>query len=207
MQEVGQLGWKILKKDMKTSTHESVFHHIWLGMQSIVQDFEHEEGPIYSVEEEGLRKCNEEQRDIGWLQIFLGRITKRWGIENKKLMALQGKKVDPVQWTTKLISNLWKMSLGLWQQRNQEEHGTTTTISLAEKEATANIISVYYNKLRPSIRPQDEWLFNKEEKRKISESYTSQIAWIDLVEIVCETELRKMSLCAEDKSPTQLLLL
>ena len=83
MQEVRQLGWKILKKDMKTSTHESVFHHIWLGMQSIVQDFEHEEGPIYSVEEEGLRKCNKEQRDIGWLQIFFGRITKRWGIENK----------------------------------------------------------------------------------------------------------------------------
>ena len=72
MQEVRQLGWKILKKDMKTSTHESVFHHIWLGMQSIVQDFEHEDGPIYSVEEEGLRKCNKNRETLDGYKYFLG---------------------------------------------------------------------------------------------------------------------------------------
>ena len=81
------------------------------------------------------------------------------------------KSVDETQWTTKMAKALIHLTETIWDMRNEEQHGPNKAISLAERDATANIIRIYYAKLKPIISQQDEWLFQQSEKRKLSEPY------------------------------------
>ena len=109
-------------------------------------------------------------------------------------MKSNNKSVDADVWSTKFITEMWKYSLGLWTQRNQKEHGTTSATSLAERDATANVIRSFYEHIKPTVMPQDEWLFNKTERRKLNESFENQYFWIELVEKVCMKQMEDLGL-------------
>jgi hypothetical protein len=63
----------------------------------------------------------QEQTDIGWLQIFYGRISNRLirGIDNHyKTLPINSKKYNGERWVIQLLINIWTTILRLWQQRN-----------------------------------------------------------------------------------------
>ena len=186
MKKTRKVGWMELKSSMSKCTHEKVLFHIYIGLHSIMNDHEPEQDPVYSDDDVKLIECSDDQNEIGWIHMFFGRLTTKWGRINRELTKKEGKKsIDETTWTTKIAKELMKLTEKIWDTRNLETHGNSKEISLAERDATANIIRIYYQVIKPRISPQDEWLFHQSEKRKLSEPYVNQVAWIEMIERVC----------------------
>ena len=74
--------------------------------------------------------------------------------------------------------------MAIWKQTNELEHRTTTTILFAERErdVAVTVIKIVYEILQQIVLPQDEWIFKRMEKRKISDTCSNQCFSIGLVE-------------------------
>ena len=188
---------------MRHYMHDTVLHHIYLGLHSVTESHNYEEGPIYSDMERSLKGCNAEQTEIGWINVFFGRISKKWGTVNVSMMkADRGTSIDPARWTTKFIREMFKITEGIWIERNIEHHGVSNAISLSERDATAKIIQSYYEKLKPHVLPQDQWLFQKSVRRKLSETYCNQIAWIETISKIYKKEISELKLVTNIRKHT-----
>ena len=195
MRNVRQIGWKNLAKSMRRYTHDTILHHMYLGLHSVTESHIFEEGPIYSEMERLLKNCNVEQTEIGWINVFFGRISKQWGKVNASMMKAVGRTaIDPSRWTTRFIREILKITEGIWIERNIEHHGGSNAISLSERDATAKIIQSYYEKLKPLVLPQDQWLFQKSVRRKLSEPYCNRIAWIETISKIYKKEISELDL-------------
>jgi len=92
---------------------------------------------------------------------------------------------DATMWSAKFIRVALKLTLNLRICRNKQTQGNTGCTSIVEKDNVALKIQLYYRVIKPLILPQDQWLFQLEETRKLQEIYLSQVAWTDGVERVC----------------------
>ena len=186
MKKARRHGWRTLKSKMKRYTDRRILHHIWQGVTALWNQHQREDGPIYSQEEEKINECVIAQDNIGWDQIFYGRIAHQWGVLNRKLMTERTRSLDRTTWATKMIKELINIGMGLWRERNACEHGKTLGISLEDRDVALQIIHVLYDKVKPIISPQDTWLFQKSEKQKIQDKYHEQVAWITAVKRICK---------------------
>lgn len=200
MKNVRTAGWIRIKKAIKKTIHHLILQYIYLGLHSVSHQHEFKTGPVFGVNKKILIECNMEENEIGWAQLYLDRLSKQWGYANKQLLAGQGcRGPDAQTWMTTIIKEFWKYSIDLWNIRNLEEHGKTNAISLAERDATAKSIRIYYSELKHKIKRQDEWLFQKLVKRKQSISYTNQVAWLDLTKKVCIKEINYIKLSTQKR--------
>jgi hypothetical protein len=66
------------------------------------------------------------QNNIGWEHFLRGRMTIEWGHQiNQHISTQPQHNITAEQWGAKLIAINWKYILKLWQQRNEEIHGTS----------------------------------------------------------------------------------
>jgi len=63
------------------------------------------------------------QADIGWRQVFLGRISQGWENLQGHTTTNQGRTRPPYLWAASVVETLLRQSIHLWEQRNQEVHG------------------------------------------------------------------------------------
>ena len=102
---------------------------------------------------------------------------------------------DDITWTTKISQEIINFTLSIWQTRNNLEHGDNTQkTSIFEREEALEKIELYYKYVRPLILSQDEWLFQQSERRKVSENYQNQLAWIATVERLCGNIIKAQNL-------------
>ena len=105
-----------------------------------------------------LRRAFRAQAKIGWDQFFRGRIAKDWKrpITMYYKIRQPGESYTSDQWMRSIITELWKLSITIWKQRNTELHGTDSALSLERrrKEAATAAAHVYQQTIG-KISPTD----------------------------------------------------
>jgi hypothetical protein len=74
-----------------------------------------------------FRQLIQEQNDIGWRQLFNGRISNEWQRLQNEHLRRHGIKTITLtgqSWSTTVIVTIWKEFFALWEQRNNLVHGT-----------------------------------------------------------------------------------
>jgi hypothetical protein len=77
-----------------------------------------------------LHEAFQDQTKIGWDQLCLGRISKKWILE---ISSTQIK--YPKYWGTQLLVAIWTFSLSCWNHRNSVVHGTTLQDQISVKKS------------------------------------------------------------------------
>jgi len=126
-----------------------------------------------------------EQTETGWNDLFLGRISNKWGRANEKLTSDYKNPQDPTTWNARFIREAMKLVLSLLSDRNKQTHGNIGNKSIAERDETVKTLQRYYKLVKPLVPPQDLWLFQQSEKRKIQDTFLIQISWVDALERNC----------------------
>ena len=178
-------GWRSLKKNMRRHTDGRILTHLWIGIQSFVNEEFPQYGPTEDDFPHEFQEAFDRQSNIGWEHVLLGRISVQWGLLNKKLLQNRNNIIDEVTWTTRLIRQMWSLSLLLWETRNKIEHGSVSAISKADQDIANALIEHTYRTVKPLIMAQDKWLFQQSERTKLKTKYDTKIAWLDTVRRVC----------------------
>jgi hypothetical protein len=83
---------------------------------------------------------HEQFHRFGWNHMCMGCISQKWAIVAKAYNGIPFPFFGTSYWASLLVDQLWKFSLGLWQNRNSVAHGETledqaiiTMTSLHEK--------------------------------------------------------------------------
>ena len=178
--------WNQIKKQMKGCTHNTILTQIYQGLHSTWYEHDPELGPIREKKEEITIPCFEEQTEIGWKHMLLGRISKRWGRANERLTSNFKKPIDADTWSARLIRILLNKTQDLWIERNKSVHGKNSGLSTSAEECREirMVIKKFYKYIKPLVLPQDKWLFRQSEKIKLEEKPSNQVAWIDAMERV-----------------------
>jgi hypothetical protein len=121
--------------------------------------------PRYSAKNQRLL---DEQDQIGWDQIFNGRMTNQWhSLQQEYLIRtgnLEKRRMGPI-WTTTIITHTWDQWMELWAERNGVCHGIdeTTKQNIQREAALAELEAIYAN--RNKMLPQDrDLLFPTQEE-------------------------------------------
>jgi hypothetical protein len=124
----------------------------------------------------------EEQAAISWNNFIKGRVSKKWS----KAQGIFYKLVHPTstltgkQWSSKLITGIWKIFFSAWKARNTHLHcppGTEPSAHLNKR------IQHAYSCLRHSIAKTDSLLFSLPLHERLNTSAAAKLAWLDSVGI------------------------
>ena len=102
---------------------------------------------------------------IGWCQLFNGRLSKEWSrLQDEHLhqQGLHDKKTTGLLWATTISSKIWEEWTLIWTIRNQVIHGHDLTSRLNKQrlEAETELHAIYDN--RKLLLPADQdHLFNE----------------------------------------------
>ena len=177
-------------------TDPTVLRHIWQGVKAFCDGETREDGVIYCKADERIDKCTKLQDKIGWDNLLYGRVLMQWEIVNRKLLKDREHRIDSTTWTVYLIRELYKIGVELWNAQNIGEHRNQSmnSLSLEARDNTITVIQQFYAKIKPVIRPQDSWLFEKSKKIKVREKFDNQIAWINLVGKICKSTIKDLQI-------------
>ena len=126
-----------------------------------------------------LRQAYESQEEIGWNQVWFGRILKAW-----KELTQEDRNISRSGWNTNVIKRSWTFGLELWTVRNQLVHGTTNRISILERVRGHRLITVMYRELLPQLDTNMRDVFQRSEKELLELPYHSQLAWLGKLEFL-----------------------
>ena len=101
---------------------------------AICWNHEPEQGPLRNRQEEKTRVCFEKQTNIGWENLFLGRISISRGERNEELTKHYEHLQDATAWNAKFIREAMKLTLNLWISMNKQTHGNNGGTSIAERD-------------------------------------------------------------------------
>ena len=130
-----------------------------------------------------LKQAYEAQQQIGWSQVYSGRLAKQWEpIVQENTMAESD--VTQYRWTGKIIRAFWEYGLEVWKIRNTLVHGTTGDISNLEKRKVDNMIRAIYSDICPGARRITREFFSIPETDRVSQTYKSKKAWLESVRVL-----------------------
>ena len=78
-------GWEQVKKKLRSSTHPTILHQLYQGFHSVCWNHVPEIGAMRTREDELTAICFQEQTEIGWQHMMLGRMGKTWGDTNESM--------------------------------------------------------------------------------------------------------------------------
>jgi len=73
----------------------------------------------------------EQYHSIGWLQLLLGRISKKWELAYTHYIKVPSSETYLNAWSTSFIHHIWDYTHSLWANRNAILHGATAEIQAA----------------------------------------------------------------------------
>ena len=179
--------WLELKKKMKRwHLHDSIFQAIWTGMENWRQGNTNRPELRPNVDQplmtNAIIHAYEEQTEIGWYHISIGRIARSWRGCMRLCFIDDEHKEGKVEGCIRdLVQNMWSMMLRLWRKRNDLEHGSKSFYSKADIDTMNEIVDICYEKFSSNAERSDKWIFemNCEERKK--EKIVSTLGWIELV--------------------------
>ena len=196
MQKVRKAGWNKLKRQVRGCTHPTILTQIYQGLHSYTYSHEPEMGPVLTMDEECTVECFNEQTEIGWDHMYLGRIGSKWGAANEELTRDYKRPIDSVTWSARVIKILLNNALELWGERNQAIHGKSSCLANSEEEIRQikAVTKLFYKYVKPLALPQEQWLFQQSERIKQKDNPNNLVAWIDAVERECLPLVRAFGL-------------
>mmetsp|Transcript_7234 Transcript_7234/g.10503 ORF Transcript_7234/g.10503 Transcript_7234/m.10503 type:complete len:666 (-) Transcript_7234:216-2213(-) len=129
-----------------------------------------------------------EQTKMGWGQLLRGRMSKLWGEAVAKYNNGSNFKETSNRWSKLIIWSLWKVSLGLWTNRNEVLHGKTLTEQEQRKQEAVNttIQEAYqiYDQENSIVAAADRYLFAQPVEELILKQYQYKLCWMRSVTTV-----------------------
>ena len=86
-----------------------------------------------------------------------------------------------------LVNGLWKMMLGVWKTRNDNEHGENSLYSKRDLKTLMDLVDTLYDQYESTVLEEDSWLFNKNNDERKKMNITNIITWIETVSNLCTT--------------------
>ena len=126
---------------------------------------------------ENIREAYETQHQIGWEQVFFGRIARQWE-QLAEYNQVGGAGIRQTQWTARAIRLSWQFGLELWMLRNQLVHGSTQGISRVEIDRVHTLIKGLYAELPVLVPPHSPVAFTSSETTLLQTGYHNQVAWL-----------------------------
>ena len=148
-------GWEQVKKKLRSSTHPTILHQLYQGFHSVCWNHVPEIGAIRTREDELTAICFQEQTEIGWQHMMLGRMSKTWGDTNESMTKNFKHPQDADTWTTRVIRAMLVLTLNLWATRNKQTHVNKNGTTFVDKDNAVQKIQIYYKVVQPLVLAQD----------------------------------------------------
>ena len=149
------------------------------GLETVF-DKEHPDETTKSEWPPELRTAFASQTEIGWEQIFYGRLSKYWE-QVACYRAWDQPENGTTKWTGRAIRAGWSFGLDLWKFRNELAHGTTGGPSKLEQQTMQSRIRDLYTILRDTQGQSIRDGLLHDEQHTLSLPYDSQKAWMERV--------------------------
>ena len=169
--------WNILMEKVRKLTELDTVVAISIGLSN---ESNHSPVDIYKNEfapSRALRVAMQDQQDIGWEQIWSGRIAKGW----MEVGPREDLRATPEIWAKQIVSAFLDFGIILWKLRNKVIHGDGGGPSILESWKTSEMIHTLYEELAPQCHKDNQWLFSATKENKLREPHAVQIAWVDSV--------------------------
>ena len=104
------------------------------------------------------------QNNIGWRQIFMGRISQDWLKIQESNMTTNGTRWEAHIWGASVVEVSITSFIELWEQRNEEVHGKTEAQKQNRRLAKLSIEVRHLHSMRHLTRPSDDFTFYEDEE-------------------------------------------
>ena len=118
-------------------------------------------GGIYGhhYQDINMRKAVQEQNNIGWDHLLLGRISNRWSfLQDCHYKRIQSRRTGE-RWAANLIMKIWEVHWSMWNHRNESIHDTGNHAVLGSKEMEKEIFREL-KKDSALLQPTEKYLFS-----------------------------------------------
>jgi hypothetical protein len=143
-----------------------------------------QETPIpryYKTDEFGTKDAVKEQDRIGWYNLLLGRMSKKWMDAQQKYLESIGKRTTGRRWAIAIISKLWDIAWDMWQHRNHIKHNTLHPRKQQEMDIIGQRVTVLYEQGSEDLLARDRSLFLKSLTTLLKGNGNEQEQWITSV--------------------------
>ncbi len=169
--------WRILLKDISGNTTPEFQAIFQAGLHTAMGG----ENPSASTQAQWPREFligYQTQEEIGWTQVFYGRIAKHWDVL-ANYCPRAGTERRPGIWTGRAIKNSWRFGLELWKARNKLVHGADGGTSQQEQGRVSRLTIMMIRELLPQVPPTvREWV-NLAEEDADQLTHQNKLAWLD----------------------------
>ncbi len=125
----------------------------------------------------GTQHAVREQDNVGWYQLLLGRISKKWSDAQQRYIDSLQKKNTGRRWAISLIQKALDVSWDMWEHRNDIKHNTLHPRRAAEVIRIKVQLQLLYRKGRKPFLAQDRLLFSKSEATLLKGSPIEMLQW------------------------------
>jgi hypothetical protein len=129
----------------------------------------------------GTQHAVREQDTIGWYQLLLGRIARKWSDSQQRYIDSLQKKNTGRRWAISVIQKALDVAWDMWEQRNDIKHNTLHPRRAAEVARIAAQLQLLYRKGCAGLLPHDRLLFSKPEAKLLKGSDLEMLQWITSV--------------------------
>jgi hypothetical protein len=131
---------------------------------------------------EELHKAIDSQNEIGWKQIFYGRISVEFGIAQEHFYRWQKASellYNGQRWTRELIHKIWETMLSLWHNRNKAKHDTEEQAETQNTRVQLQAWAQYcYEQAHTLTAADRNQLFQKTLEERLKDHSRNLQAWI-----------------------------
>jgi hypothetical protein len=144
-------------------------------------------GSLYHTDILVTAAFTEQYYTIGWYQLLLGRIGKKWENALQAHWKKDKKTVDYNVWSTQVVLLLWKYTRSLWGARNEYVHGKDAKeqAEIILRGLHTQVIQ-YYEQYRNNsniVLPQHAYLFTSRTlEQRLRLTYDNLTCWLRSVE-------------------------
>ena len=125
----------------------------------------------------GTQHAVREQDSIGWYQLLLGRIAKKWSDAQQRYIDSLQKKNTGRRWAISLVQKALEVSWDMWEQRNDIKHNTLHPRRAAEVTRIKVQLQLLFRKGCKQFLTQDRLLFSKSEATLLKGSPIEMLQW------------------------------
>ena len=189
--------WMVSKEEICQHTPDGIQQVFLDGIHNAFKADTEEQTTILGWPED-LQTAYTKQVEIGWQQVFYGRIAQTW----EHLLSTYGRSDnDPHQyfWTGRMIRIFWKYGLDLWTTRNTFIHGPPGEISRMAVHRTRLMVQELYQQLLPQMQDWELVLFALTEKENLAQPYHSQNAWLESIRMLFPEKYKQIEMDAVGK--------
>jgi hypothetical protein len=132
---------------------------------------------FHGFDQWGTQHAVREQDSIGWYQLLLGRIGRKWSDSQQRYIDSLHKKNTGRRWAISLIQKALDVAWDMWEQRNHIKHNTLHPRRAAEVARIKVQLQLLYRKGNAGLLPQDRLLFYKTEETLLEGKPVEMLQW------------------------------